>query len=952
MFLVGHRVIVQTQPELGLGLVVSVEGRNVEVLFSGSGVVRRYVAQSSPLKRMVLAPGQKATMKDGQTFTVTQIKEEEGLCLYRGDGGEQAWEYELHHHIQDMGALNQFLMGQWSSHKSYPLRRAGWNYRRKAMDPEVRGLVGSRVSLLPHQLYVASEVSGRELPRVLLADEVGLGKTIEAGLIYSSLRAQGRASKVLILVPEHLKHQWLAEMYRRFNEMFTLIDEDRSLEEEESQDASPFEMNERIICSMDFLLANLDRLEQAQEEEWDLVIVDEAHHLSWYPDDPSLKWKAAQALSAQTEGLLLITATPRLQGIETQFGLLNLVDSERFSSFKEFQEQTKEMKKVAEIAREISLGEVKEESLKYLKSKFSGSELDEALAELKESNRSDKLLHNLVDRHGTGRVLIRNRRERLQGFPKRKLCDEPISLDDTANKHLHSVKPSELSEEALMELACGRSQISKLDGTESGRGKWLNDFLARLGDEKALLICSTPQRVKEIESWFDKHSGIRKGIFHEGLEIVERDRQAAWFAQPTGAQVLIASEIGGEGRNFQFAHKLVLFDLPAHPDLLEQRIGRLDRIGQTETIEIYVPYLAGSPEEVLFKWYHDGLGSFEGAWTGGALLADSLENELLETTRDFLPRSDGFEKRQARLKKLISDTRADVKKLRKQQQESVDTLVDINSFDETKGNQLANRISRVDSDDALANYMELIFNYFGVQHEDLDTTGTIKLRASALTFVDNFPELPPETDKLITYRRDQALAREELTFLSQDHPMVQGALGLLLDRDEGRASVCLWPNSPRHAKLIVQLFFLLEVTAPSYLGVEQDLPLTSFEFVVDEEGTELSPQEHRLESATLKSIPEASAGKPFPGVENFIRPIVERCNAKAESESKKIVNKALKTAEKRLDEEHDRLLYLKKVNSIISDEEVELHLQKKQASLKAIRIATPRLDAIRMILLK
>ena len=104
---------------------------------------------------------------------------------------------------------------------------------------------------------------------------------------------------------------------------------------------------------------------------------------------------------------------------------------------------------------------------------------------------------------------------------------------------------------------------------------------------------------------------MKLALFHEGLTLMQRDRNAAFFAEADGARVLLCSEIGSEGRNFQFAHRLALFDLPANPELLEQRIGRLDRIGQSATIQIFVPYLRGTESEVLARWYHEGLNAFE-----------------------------------------------------------------------------------------------------------------------------------------------------------------------------------------------------------------------------------------------------------------------------------------------------------------------------------------------------
>src|SRR5207302_8514664 len=130
--------------------------------------------------------------------------------------------------------------------------------------------------------------------------------------------------------------------------------------------------------------------------------------------------------------------------------------------------------------------------------------------------------------------------------------------------------------------------------------------------EKVLLICRTPVMVTAIETALrERVKNLKAAVFHEGLSLVQRDRNAAWFADPHGASVLLCSEIGSEGRNFQFAHHLVLFDLPGDPELLEQRIGRLDRIGQTATIRIHVPFGRGSESEVAARWYHEGLNAFD-----------------------------------------------------------------------------------------------------------------------------------------------------------------------------------------------------------------------------------------------------------------------------------------------------------------------------------------------------
>lgn len=183
----------------------------------------------------------------------------------------------------------------------------------------------------------------------------GLGKTIEAGLILSSLFQLGRAQKVLIVVPESLKTQWLAELYRRFQMLFSILDEERCLEEDKvNPTLSPYEGNSFVLCTLEHFMSFENRLTQALKVKWDLIIFDEAHHLLWDPSDPSPAWLCAKKLSEVCESLLLLTATPRQHGLDTQFGLLNLVDPDRFADFDRFKVESQNLNELSEIAHQLS----------------------------------------------------------------------------------------------------------------------------------------------------------------------------------------------------------------------------------------------------------------------------------------------------------------------------------------------------------------------------------------------------------------------------------------------------------------------------------------------------------------------------------------------------------------------------------------------------------------------
>jgi ATP-dependent helicase HepA len=947
---IGQRVLAQNEPELGLGLVVAIQGKNrVEVLFSAAGVVRQYAVHSAPLQRFVLRVGQKAVNKTGDSFQISKVELSQNLYCYHGTEGQSVWEYELHHQLEDLGALNQFLLGRWSQFRSYDLRLNGWQLRSQSLDPDIRGLVGARVGLLPHQLYVARQVAGREIPRVLLGDEVGLGKTIEAGLVYCSLRSLGRANRVLILVPDHLKFQWLAELYRRFGEMFSILDEDRSEQEEASQASSPFVTNQRIICSIDFLLENPERLKQAAEIAWDLLILDEAHHLQWDEAEPSDAWVTAKILADRAHGMLLLTATPRQRGLETQFGLLHLVDPQRFADFQAFKTEMEEIRGTAELAQRVWKSEGADTAaLTALKKKFPGdSEIKNSLALVKEPGGLDKVLGALVDRHGTGRVFVRNRRERLGGFPKRVLAAYPLKASEATSLQWNATDPKEHKPPMLLALAGG--QRTAKQGFEE-RGRWLLDLLGKLGKEKALLLCSSPRRVMELDDFLRTQSAVRRALFHEDMDLVERDRQAAWFAQPDGAQLLICSEIGGEGRNFQFAHELILWDLPSHPDLLEQRIGRLDRIGQRSQFNIHVPYVEDTMEEVLFRWYHEGLGSFESVWNGGPGIVETMQDQLVETLRAYLPKSKQHGAREKQVKALIVATREMYERVRGDYQSSVDALVDYNSFSVTGGKSLKEKISQIDETQDLRRYMDSVFDYFGVQNERIDEQGIIRLNAHALTFVDNFPELPHDEDKLVTYRREVALAREEISFLTQDHPMVQGALSLLLDRNEGRASVCRWANHTLDRDgIIMQLSFVLEANGPAALETQRYLPLQAIEIFADSSGKILDRTKLGLNTAHLAPLPDAKVRPYLEELERVLPPIVDKASAWVRKQFEPVIARSLAGAKDRLAEEQLRLEQLRKTSGTVSAKEIKRHAEKQAWTLDALRDASVRLDALRLI---
>lgn len=182
------------------------------------------------------------------------------------------------------------------------------------------------MQLLPHQLYIAHQIGQRVAPRVLLADEVGLGKTIEAGLIiHQQLRLQ-RAQRVLIIVPDSLIHQWFVELLRRFNLSFSIIDLEKYQAASATATENPFDSAQCFLCPLSALTASQEMAQAAQDSHWDLLVVDEAHHLKWQVEQSSPEYEVVAALSRLSQGVLLLTATPEQLGMAGHFARLQLLD--------------------------------------------------------------------------------------------------------------------------------------------------------------------------------------------------------------------------------------------------------------------------------------------------------------------------------------------------------------------------------------------------------------------------------------------------------------------------------------------------------------------------------------------------------------------------------------------------------------------------------------------------
>lgn len=940
---VGQRCLSEREPELGLGVVAQLDraAKRIAVDFPAAGERRLYALNTPVLKRVQFRVGEIVAPRAGARFTIERVTDDDGLLTYAGEGRSVREDQ-----VSDVTSVSRpperLLAGQVEPGEVFDLRLRTLRWQAAWRQSEVRGFLGARVDLIPHQFYILQEVASRRLPRVLLADEVGLGKTIEAGLILQRLLAVGQVRRALVLVPESLTHQWFVELLRRFNLWFSIYDEQRCVDCEQSEPgANPFLSAQLALASTGFLAASETRREQAVAAGWDLLIVDEAHHLEWTPASASAGYQLVEQLAARTPGLLLLTATPTQLGLAGHFARLRLLDPARYTDFATFAAEADKFTAVAAIADKIvgqrALTAKDQTTLRQLFTR-DPARIAELLASLAAGRPGarEALLRTLLDQHGTGRVVFRNTRASMTGFPRRQFCPVPLEAADDATLLARIAREIEAEE-------TGNESAIRYSFRDDPRIAWLAEFLAERKPAKVLLICRSARKVAAIEAALQEKAAFKVGQFHEGLPLVQRDRQAAWFAEPDGAQLLLCSEIGSEGRNFQFAHHLVLFDLPLNPGLVEQRIGRLDRIGQTETIRVHVPFVRGSAEKPLVEWYHAGLDAFEAPLHGGTDFQEKFRVPLLTLATGF---ATGGKARQQELKELVAETQAFRRERAARIEKGRDRLLELNSFDAAAAARVLDAIRAAEADRSVRTLLLDLLDHFGVtvkEHEGVEIT----LDASH-AYVESFPSIPAD-GLLTTFDRKRALSREDIAFLSADHALLRDTCDLLVDSPAGTTAFgSIVGDAPN---LLVEAVYVLEPVAEARWGVDRFLAPQPVRVVVDVHGDDLTEERPVEDIADGFEDGDLHRFLEQPGFNAaMLKKLVTTAGDEAEVRAARLRAAASERAESVLNAERQRLLDLQKLNDHVRPEEIALVAAQLDQVRAAIGAARLRLDSLRLVL--
>ena len=617
--------------------------------------------------------------------------------------------------------------------------------------------LGGRVRLFPHQLHVAERATARIPVRWLLADEVGLGKTIEAALIMNRLLHTRTIDRCLVVAPEALTVQWLGELWRKYHQVFTLLDPPRLADVARDFGAgfNPFDVHRRAVIALETLVERPELTGQAAAAGIDLLVVDEAQRLRrrrGHPGEP--EYRAIAPIAALGRHVLLLSATPLEDDAHGFFRLLQLLRPDEFPEPLNVEARLASgvpLPPCTSSTRRVDIGGLPPRVPIAIDLPAEGG------------------IHTL----GAGRAF----QARLA--PASGARPDPVA----ARRAVDRVRRA-LASGAALKAVLGpdetelRQHADAMDRTDP-RLAWLAAEAARWrrANEKTLVFVAHRETLEMLREALSARAQLATGVFHEALSTARRDTEVARFRADDGPSLLVSTEAGGEGRNFEFCHRLVLYDLPWKPAAVEQRIGRLDRIGRRMPVDVvYFRPASGIGADVVRLF--ERLGLFREPIASVEAQLAHVERALEEIALD-----PDAELSDAHIERLIAAAQA----ARTRVHEAAYQQLHREPYRAGLGPAILARVP-AGLDALMEQVVVNAASRLGFRVEQVRGGRAYAIEFGNEALVDSLPGVPGGTSFVGAFDREYAVANETIDFFASGHALVEGVLAHFEEDPKGRVA--------------------------------------------------------------------------------------------------------------------------------------------------------------------
>ncbi len=855
-FVAGQRWLSQTEPELGLGLVLKVEPDRVNIVFPSSETTRVYTIENPPLTRVSFSVGDVLKTQEGKEFTVEDLIEKDGLVTYVNKG-KKVEESRLSDSLTFSKPFDRLLNAQVDDKPVYNLRHRALYRRFKTLRAPLRGFFNGRFNPRPHQLYVAVQSTRQAFPRVLLADEPGMGKTVEAGLILQRLQTFGSADRVLLLAPEYLLETLELELSRRFAFSLARVTADdfapsakpaKKTSKKGEESTNPFVGEDWPweSCTLEDISGGRGkRAAAAAEAGWDVVIVAGGEMLEWTEEGGNAAWTAVEAISHATKSLIILSDAGPEQDAKSHFGRLHLLDNEAFATPRKTAAHRKAGEAIeAAITHLLGVTAWDRESDGFVKPLITGEpKLKEALKLWKEGREEarDQIIDFLLDGQEQGRYVFRNTRQSALGIPSREVslirveCLKPEVREGLKEEFKLHGKP----------LEGGKSKAKALpSAADSTLATWLATLVnpappavpsvppvpaeepaAPAPLPTALVICASRSRALAVEKVLSKKV---QGL----VELVGPDIRGSDDIAPS---VVVVGEEDTIGRSFPGMDITILWDTPLTLEEAATRLFVAENSKRRDSLKILVPVIEDTPQEMTAQWLEQGLHAFSTWSPAQAEVAAEFAKPVHDIAKRIgvkhNPKLD--EELKALLKKSASTHDSALKRIDKHR----DHFLEAVSCRKNGAEQASSRMKATDEDDSLDIFMNRTLEQLGILVETKSGRTVVVKPNPEATF--RLEEIPKEGMKLC-YSRTTAMVREDADFLTWDHPLVARATDRLLATAIGNTAYVVWEDERAQIVLLEGIFLATPGPADSKLQTSRHMPPTPVRCVISHDFEDMS----------------------------------------------------------------------------------------------------------------
>ena len=850
-------------PGSPLGVVLDHDDLRISVRFDGDDEVRVFNARAGVVERVELV-GMVRRVSTGSI----------GLLHAKATPAPPRWqvifdgrlvtvaEADLRPHVLD-DPRSRMLEGRLGSARRFSLAVTARRYEIEQLTNDLVSLGESRVDIKPHQVSVVHRVITNYPHRFLLCDEVGLGKTIEAGLILKELRARGAAVRCLVVVPPNLVGQWQFELKSKFNETFSVINRDTvKYLRAQGMAGNPFDVYDSAIVSSSWITGK-EWARFAAEVSWDMVIVDEAHHarvrISGRRREETRLYKVVRELASpdafSKRAALLLTATPMQLESRELYSLIEILDPALFPTAEQFKLHRAQMPGLSRLVHELTeYGFPLPDGDPHVVVEQVASWLDRDVVEAEQRlyagpDSVARVCADLSARHLLSEVLIRNRKKIVGGFTPRQAHRWEVHLSAAERSALEAVelfvrdgyaradrtknqvvgfvmvifqKLMASSIQALrVSLDKRRERLERSSATPSlnkrtkaafadfEEGLVQDEFVSALLGEIAVADAEEATELKRLVEMLDavptdskadtlvsqlreleQHDPSAKvllftefretqeylrhrleaigwdvRLFHGQMKPAAKDAAVESFRTSAKPSILLSTEAGGEGRNFQFCHLLVNYDLPWNPMRIEQRIGRVDRIGQTNTVQVFNFWVEGTVEERVLDVLERRINIFEETVGGLDPILGDTERDLTKILQM------GGEERDRALLRFEEQLERRLQEARSAEEKLRDFIMETKSYSREIALQLekgASPVSPADQELFVARLLSDVNTHLSHQGD-----GTYEIMFHE-PFVSDHPEHCKNhlRRRTVALRSDVKPDSEHVEFFALGHPVV------------------------------------------------------------------------------------------------------------------------------------------------------------------------------------